>query len=47
MPFGLKNVEATYQQIVNKIIKNQLGRIMEGYIDDTLVKRTLKKSFLC
>lgn len=33
----MKNAE-TYQQIVNRIFKNQLGRIMEGYVDDMFVK---------
>ena len=38
MPFGLKNVEATYQRLVNKMFSNQIGRNMEMYIDDMLVK---------
>jgi len=39
MPFGLKNSGTTYQRMVNKVFKNQLERIMEGYVDDMLVKR--------
>ncbi|KAL0434786.1 UNVERIFIED_CONTAM: Retrovirus-related Pol polyprotein from transposon [Sesamum radiatum] len=38
MPFGLKNVGATYQRLVDKIFRPQLGRIMEMYVDDILVK---------
>ncbi|KAG1347440.1 putative RVT_1 domain-containing protein [Cocos nucifera] len=38
MPFGLKNVGATYQCLVNKIFKEQIGRNMEVYVDDMLVK---------
>lgn len=38
MPFGLKNVGATYQRLVNTIFKNQIGRNMEVYVDDMLVK---------
>ena len=38
MPFGLKNAGATYQMLVNKVFKNQIGRNMEVYIDDMLVK---------
>ena len=38
MPFGLKNVGATYQRLVTKIILPLLGRTMEVYIDDMLVK---------
>ena len=38
MPFGLKNEGATYQRLVNKIFKEQIGRNMEVYVDDMLVK---------
>ncbi|KAL0445289.1 UNVERIFIED_CONTAM: hypothetical protein Slati_2251600 [Sesamum latifolium] len=38
MPFGLKNVRATYQRLVDKIFRPQLGRNMEVYVDDMLVK---------
>ncbi|KAG7557017.1 Ribonuclease H domain [Arabidopsis suecica] len=43
MPFGLKNVKATYQRLVNKMFAEHLGKTMEVYIDDMLVK-SLKKS---
>ncbi|KAL0449238.1 UNVERIFIED_CONTAM: Ribonuclease HI [Sesamum latifolium] len=39
MPFGLKNAGATYQRLVDKIFQPQLGRNMEVYVDDMLVKR--------
>ncbi|XP_077214533.1 uncharacterized protein LOC143849414 [Tasmannia lanceolata] len=38
MPFGLKNAGATYQRLVNKIFAPQIGRKMEVYVDDMLVK---------
>ncbi|KAK4841195.1 hypothetical protein QYF36_000455 [Acer negundo] len=38
MPFGLKNVGATYQRLVNKMFAKMLGTTMEVYIDDMLVK---------
>ena len=38
MPFGLKNVGATYQRLVNKMFSKQIGRNMEMYVDDMLVK---------
>ncbi|KAL0448052.1 UNVERIFIED_CONTAM: Retrovirus-related Pol polyprotein from transposon [Sesamum latifolium] len=38
MPFGLKNAGATYQRLVDKIFRPQLGRNMEVYVDDMLVK---------
>lgn len=37
MPFGLKNVGVTYQCLVNKVFKDQIGHNMEVYIDDMLV----------
>ena len=38
MPFGLKNAEATYQRLVNQMFEKQIGRNVEVYIDDMLVK---------
>ena len=38
MSFGLKNVGATYQRLVNKMFSKQIGRNMEVYVDDMLVK---------
>ncbi|KAL0428261.1 UNVERIFIED_CONTAM: Polyprotein P3 [Sesamum latifolium] len=38
MPFGLKNAGATYQRMVNKIFAPQIGKNMEIYVDDMLVK---------
>ena len=38
MPFGLKNAGETYQRLVNKMFSKQIGRNMEVYMDDMLVK---------
>ena len=38
MPFGLKNVGATYPRLVNKIFAELLGVPMEVYINDMLAK---------
>nr|KYP65300.1 Transposon Ty3-G Gag-Pol polyprotein [Cajanus cajan] len=38
MPFGLKNVGATYQRLMNNIFSDQIGRSMEVYVDDMVVK---------
>jgi len=38
MPFGLKNAGATYQCLVNKLFEPLIGKTMEVYVDDMLVK---------
>ena len=38
MPFGLKNAEAMYQRLMNKIFARQIGRNIQVYMDDMLVK---------
>ena len=54
MPFGLKNARAIYQRLVNRIFSRQIGRNMEVYVDDMLIKSKeenthlddLKKTFV-
>ncbi|GJY22032.1 reverse transcriptase domain-containing protein [Tanacetum coccineum] len=38
MPFGLKNAGATYQWLVDKAFDNQVGRNIELYVDDLVIK---------
>jgi hypothetical protein len=38
MPFSLKNAGATYQRLMNKMFRDQIGRNVEVYVDDMLVK---------
>ena len=38
MPFGSKNARATYQRIVNYMFRDLIGKSMEVYVDDLLVK---------
>ena len=38
MTFGLKNAGATYQRAMNYIFHKSIGRIVEIYIDDVMVK---------
>jgi len=53
MPFDLKNANATYQHLVNKVFEPLIGQTMEVYVDDMIVKckvvedhsRDLQKTF--
>nr|GEX37184.1 reverse transcriptase domain-containing protein [Tanacetum cinerariifolium] len=38
MPFGLKNAGATYQRLMDKAFEGQIGRNIEVYVDDLVVK---------
>ena len=38
MPFGLKNASATYQRLMNKMFVQHIGRNVQVYVDDMLVK---------
>ena len=38
MSFGLKNVGSTYQRMMTKMFESKLGRSIEVYIDDMVVK---------
>ncbi|GAU26993.1 hypothetical protein TSUD_290450 [Trifolium subterraneum] len=38
IPFGLKNAGATYQRMINKVFHNEIGDMLEVYIDDMIVK---------
>jgi hypothetical protein len=38
MAFGLKNGGATYQKCVHTVLESQIGRNVEAYIDDLVVK---------
>jgi hypothetical protein len=40
MTFGLKNGGATYQKAIQKCLKSQIGKNVEAYIDDVVVKTT-------
>ena len=38
MPFGLKNAGSTYQRMMTRMFEPQLGKSIEVYIDDMVVK---------
>ena len=46
MPFGLKNAGTTYQRLMNKIFAQQIGRNVQVYVDDMLVKSQRKEDHL-
>ncbi|XP_028058581.1 uncharacterized protein LOC114262423 [Camellia sinensis] len=46
MPFGLKNAGATFQRMVIKMFAPMLGRTIEAYIDDMVVKSKEKAQHL-
>ena len=46
MPFGLKNAGATYQRLMNKMFAHQIGRNVQVYVDDMLVKSLRKDDHL-
>ncbi len=38
MPFGLKNAGATYQRCMQACLKDQIGRNVQVYVDDIVIK---------
>ena len=38
MPFGIKNVGATYQRMVTRMFRLQIWKTVEMYIDDMVIK---------
>ncbi|KAD5507444.1 hypothetical protein E3N88_15147 [Mikania micrantha] len=46
MPFGLKNAGATYQRLIDRAFGNQIGRNMEAYVDDLVIKSSSEEAML-
>jgi len=38
MSFGLKNTSATYQRLMDKVFSHLMGKCVEVYVDDMVVK---------
>ena len=38
MPFGLKNASATYQRMIQTCLEKQIGKTVEAYVDDVVIK---------
>ncbi|CAH9134294.1 unnamed protein product [Cuscuta epithymum] len=43
MPFGLRNAMATFQRMIGMLFKDVLGKTMEAYVDDILIKSKKKE----
>src|SRR5438128_8238086 len=46
MSFGLKNASATYQRAMQRCLHEQLGRNVEAYVDDVVIKFRVKEDLL-
>ncbi|GJY06803.1 reverse transcriptase domain-containing protein [Tanacetum coccineum] len=46
MPFGLKNAGATYQRLVDGAFRSQIGKNLEVYVDDMVVKSRTEREML-
>ena len=39
MPFGLKNIDATYQRMIQTCLEKQIGKTVEAYVDGIVIKK--------
>nr|GEY28255.1 reverse transcriptase domain-containing protein [Tanacetum cinerariifolium] len=46
MPFRLKNTRATYQRLVDKAFQKQIGRNLEVYVDDLVIKSRTEEAVI-
>ena len=46
MSFGLKNVGSMYQRMMTKIFEAQMGKNIEVYIDDMVVKSKMESEHI-
>jgi len=46
MPFGLKNVGATYQRLMDKVLAPMLGQNVQAFVDDMVVTSQQKEQYV-
>jgi hypothetical protein len=46
MPFGLRNAGATYQRRMQHVFGDHIGRTVEAYVDDIVVKTGRRTTWL-
>jgi ribonuclease HI len=46
MTFGIKNAEAAYQKAIQKCLESQIGKNVEAYVDNVVVKTTNKDNLI-
>jgi hypothetical protein len=46
MTFGLENAGATYQKTIQKCLASQIGKNVEAYVDDVVVKTTAEDQLI-
>ena len=46
IPFGLKNAGATYQRLVTRMFRSQIGKHVEVYIENMVIKPKQKDSHI-
>jgi hypothetical protein len=46
LTFNLKNAGATYQKAIQKCLESQIGKNVEAYVDDVVVKTTAEDDLI-
>ena len=46
MPFGLCNAPATFQRLMNKILRPYIGKFVEVYLDDVIIHSRTKEKHI-
>ena len=46
MPFGLKNTGATYQRMIQTCLEKQIGKTVEAYVDNMVIKTRHAESLI-